>query len=103
MDWSKTARQLHDQVRGLYPWPAATAALDGIRCKILRTALSGETTNKAPGTVLQADKKGLRVACGDGGVLDILELQPDGKKAMAAPAFLLGHPIPVGTVLTKQE
>lgn len=103
MDWGKTARQLHDQVRGLYPWPAATAVLDGIRCKILRTALCAETTNKAPGTVLLADKKGLRVACGDGGVLDILELQPDGKKAMAAPAFLLGHPIPVGTMLTKQE
>ena len=103
MDWNKTARQLHDQVRGLYPWPAATAVLDGVRCKIPRTALSGETTNKAPGTVLRADKKGLRIACGDGGVLDILELQPDGKKAMAAPAFLLGHPIPAGTVLTKQE
>lgn len=103
MDWEKTARQLHDQARGLYPWPAATAVLDGIRCKILRTALPGETANKAPGTVLQADKKGLRVACGDGGVLDILELQPDGKKAMAAQAFLLGHPVPAGTVLTKQE
>ena len=103
MDWGKTARQLHDQVRGLYPWPAATAVLDGIRCKILRTALPGETTNKAPGTVLQADKKGLRIACGDGEVLSILELQPDGKKAMAAPAFLLGHPIPVGATLTKQE
>ena len=103
MDWNKTARQIHDQVRGLYPWPAATAVLDGIRCKILRTALCAETTNKAPGTVLQADKRGLRVACGDGRVLDILELQPDGKKAMAAPAFLLGHPIPAGTVLTKQE
>lgn len=103
MDWNKTARQLHDQARGLFPWPAATAVLDGIRCKVLRTALPGGTTNKAPGTVLQADKKGLRIACGDGGVLDILELQPDGKKAMAAPAFLLGHPIPVGTTLTKQE
>lgn len=103
MDWTRTARQLHDQVRGLCPWPAATAVLDGIRCKILRTAISGETTAKAAGTVLQADKKGLRAACGDGGVLEILELQPDGKKAMAAPAFLLGHPIPVGTILTKQE
>lgn len=103
MDWGKTARQLHDQARGLFPWPAATAVLDGIRCKILRTALTEETTDKAPGTVTQADKKGLRIACGDGGVLDILELQPDGKKAMAAPAFLLGHPIPAGTVLTKQE
>lgn len=103
MDWGRTACQLHDQVRGLYPWPAATAVLDGIRCKLLRTALSGETTNRAPGTVVQADKKGLRVACGDGRVLDILELQPDGKKAMAAPAFLLGHPLPAGTALRPRE
>ena len=102
MDWGKTARRLHDQVRGLYPWPAATAVLDGVRCKVLRTALTGEATGKAPGTVIQADKKGLRVACGDGGVLDILEPQPDGKKAMAASAFLLGHPIAVGATLTKQ-
>ena len=103
MDWGRTARQLHDQVRGLYPWPSATAELDGVRCKVLRTALPGETAGKVPGTVLRADKKGLRIVCGDGGVLDILELQPDGKKAMAAAAFLLGHPIPAGTVLTKQE
>ena len=103
LDWKNSARRLHDQVRGLYPWPAATAALDGVRCKVLRTALSGEKTNKAPGTILQADKKGMKIACGDGGVLDILELQPDGKKAMAAAAFLLGHPIPAGTILTKQE
>lgn len=100
MDWTRTARQLHDQARGLYPWPSATAELDGVRCKILRTALTGETSGKAPGAVLQADKKGLRVVCGDGGVLDILELQPDGKRAMAASAFLLGHPIPAGTTLT---
>lgn len=103
LDWTRTARQLHDQVRGLYPWPAATAVLDGVRCKILRTALADETTGSAPGAVLQADKKGLRVACGDGRVLDILELQPDGKKAMPAPAFLLGHPVAPGTLLTKQE
>ncbi len=103
MDWNRTARQLHDQVRGLFPWPAAAAELDGVRCKILGTALPGTTTDKAPGTVLQADKKGLKIACGDGGVLEILMLQPDGKKAMAASAFLLGHPVPPGTILTKQE
>ena len=104
MDWGRTARQLHDQVRGLYPWPSATAMLDGTRCKILRTALSsGEGSEEPPGTVTQADKKGLIVTCGDGKTLEILELQPDGKKAMAAAAFLLGHPISVGTVLMKQE
>ena len=103
MDWGRSARQLHDQVRGLHPWPAATAVLGGVRCKVLRTALSGEHTDSAPGTVLQADKRGLRVACGDGVGLDLLEIQPDGKKAMTAPAFLLGRPVPPGTILTKQE
>lgn len=102
MDWNRTARQLHDQVRGLYPWPAATAELDGVRCKVLRTAILDEQTKDAPGTVLQADKRGLRIACGGGGVLEIVEVQPDGKKAMAASAFLMGHPIETGSsILTK--
>lgn len=93
MDWSRTARQLHDQVRGLIPWPSAVTEIDGVRCKIWRTRLTGERSGKAPGTVVQADKKGLKLVCGDGQVLQIEELQPDGKKRMAATAFLLGHPI----------
>lgn len=95
IDWDKPARRIHDQVRGLYPWPSATAEVDGVRCKILRTALTGETTGKAPGSFVQADKHGMKVACGGGEVLEILELQPDGKKRMAASAFLLGHPIKI--------
>lgn len=101
MDWRKTARQLHDQVRGLYPWPAAAAVLDTVRCKIVRTGLPGEHSDQAPGTVLQADKRGLRISCGDGEILEILELQPDGKKVMAASAFLMGHPIQAGVQLTN--
>ena len=93
MDWSRSARQLHDQVRGLVPWPSATAEIDGTRCKIWATTLTGERTDQAPGTVVQADKRGLKVACGDGQVLQIDQLQPDGKKRMAATAFLMGHPI----------
>ena len=95
MDWTRTARQLHDQVRGLAPWPSATAEIDGVRCKIWKTTLTGERTGKAPGSVIQADKKALKIACGDGQALRIDELQPDGKKRMAATAFLLGHPIQV--------
>ena len=95
IDWTRGARQIHDQVRGLYPWPAAITEVDGVRCKIIRTAMTGETTGKEPGKFVQADKKGLKVACGAGEVLEIVELQPDGKKAMAATAFLLGHPISI--------
>jgi len=95
IDWTRSARQVHDQVRGLYPWPSAVTEIDGIRCKILRTAISGDTTNLEPGAFVQADKKGLRVACGGGSIIEILELQPDGKKSMAATAFLMGHPIKI--------
>ncbi len=95
IDWKKSARQVHDQVRGLYPWPAAVAEIDGVRCKIVRTALTNDATGKEPGSFVQADKKGLKIACGGGQVLEILELQPDGKKAMPATAFLLGHPIKI--------
>ena len=95
MDWGRTARQLHDQVRGLAPWPSAITQLDGVRCKIWATTLTGETSGKVPGTIVQADKKALKIVCGDGQVLRIDELQPDGKKRMAATAFLLGHPISI--------
>ena len=93
IDFSRPARAIHAQVRGLYPWPSATMELDGVRCKVLRTAVTGETTGKTPGTIVQADKKGLKIACGDGKVLELVTIQPDGKKAMAATAFLMGHPI----------
>lgn len=93
IDFSRPARAIHDQVRGLYPWPSATMELDGVRCKVLRTAVTGEATGKTPGTIVQADKKGLKIACGDGKVLELVTIQPDGKKAMAATAFLMGHPI----------
>lgn len=93
IDWGKPAKKIHDQVRGLYPWPSAVSEIDGVRCKIIRTALTEETTMKTAGAFVQADKKGMKISCGNGEVLEILELQPDGKKAMTAAAFLMGHPI----------
>ena len=95
IDWTRSAREIHNQVRGLYPWPSAIAFIDGVRCKINKTALCPEKTNKAPGSFVQADKKGMKIACRDGEVLEIVDLQPDGKKRMQATAFLLGHPIEI--------
>ena len=96
MDWNRPARALHNQVRGLIPWPAAVTELNGTRCKIFSTSVLEETTGKAPGTVLSADKGGLIIACGGGTVLQINELQVDGGKRMKAADYLRGHPIPVG-------
>lgn len=93
MDWNKTARQLHNQVRGLIPWPVAVTELNGMRCKVFTTSVPEEVTNLASGAILAAGKAGIKVACGDGTVLCIDELQADGGKRMTAAAYLAGHPI----------
>ena len=96
MDFSQSAQALHDQVRGLIPWPAATAHIGGVRCKVFSSLV--EQQNGEPGTVLEAGKKGLLVACGEG-ALRILELQPDGGKRMRAADYLQGHSVEVGNTL----
>ena len=90
VDWTKSARQVHDKVRGLHPWPVATAELGGKRFKIHATAVvegSGE-----PGQILGLTKTGLRIACGEGAV-EIRSLQAEGGKRMAAPDYFRGHPL----------
>lgn len=96
MDFTRSAQALHDQVRGLSPWPAAVTTVGGGRCKIFSTQV--EEGGGEPGQVLEAGKTGVLVACGQG-ALRILELQPDGKKRMKAADYLLGHPLEVGQVL----
>ena len=94
IDWTRSARAIDCQVRGLIPWPCATAELSGTRFKVYRTAPGVETSQK-PGTILSAGKRGIEVACGDGKSLIITELQAEGGKRMAAGAYLLGHPIEI--------
>ena len=94
INWTHSAREIDCQVRGLIPWPCATTELAGTRFKVYRT-VPGSKTDKAPGTILCAGKKGIEVACGDGKSLLITELQAEGGKRMAAGAYLLGHPIQI--------
>ena len=94
LDFSRSARQLHDQVRGLIPWPCASMTLDGKNVKVYRTAVGGETALTA-GKIAEAGKQGLAIACGDGRLLRILELQAEGGKRMAAADYLRGHPVQV--------
>lgn len=94
IDWTRSARAIDCQVRGLIPWPCASTELADQRFKVYRTA-PGRETDKAPGTILAAGKMGIEVACGDGKSLCITELQAEGGKRMAASAYLLGHPIQI--------
>lgn len=92
IDWTKAAQQVHDHVRGLHPWPIATANLAGTNFKIHATAIvdgSGE-----PGKILGLTKTGLQVACGEGAI-EIRMLQAEGGKRMSAPDYFRGHPLEV--------
>ena len=90
IDWTKTAQQVHDHVRGLQPWPVATMELKGQPFKVYETRIvpgSGK-----PGEILGLTKTGLVIACGRGAV-EIRVLQAQGGKRMAAPDYFRGHPL----------
>lgn len=91
IDFHKSAREIHNQVRGLIPWPATTAEIAGVSFKIFAVEVTEGTSEMPAGTVLGADKKGINVVCGDGKILRILELQAPGKKRMRAVDYLRGH------------
>ena len=95
IDWNKSAQAIHNQVRGLHPWPVAITEIGGTKFKIHQTVLVPETTGKAAGTPIELNKKGLRMACGDGTVLEIRQLQAEGGKRMAAPDYFRGHPLEI--------
>ena len=90
IDWNKTAQQVHNHVRGLHPWPVATAEIAGTKFKIHETVpVDGKGV---PGPVLGLTGTGLRIACGEGAV-EIRSLQAEGGKRMAAPDYFRGHPL----------
>ena len=93
IDWNRTALEIHNQIRGLLPWPATTMELQGTKFKVFASLLTGETEEQPAGMVLGADKIGIRVVCGDGGILCVTEVQAPGKKRMKAVDYLRGHPI----------
>ena len=90
IDWNKTAQQVHNQVRGLHPWPVATMELKGQKFKVHATRIV-EGSGK-PGEILGLTKTGLKIACGEGAV-EVVQLQAEGGKRMAAPDYFRGHPL----------
>lgn len=97
INWSDSALNVHNLVRGLQPWPVATTNFKGKTLKIHSTRLSDKTGGK-PGEIIK-DKNGVFVACGDGQWVELVEVQLEGKKRMAADEFFRGHPIENGDTL----
>ncbi len=97
VDWTRSAQEIFNQIRGLYPWPgASTDIISGKPVKLWRAQVVEKHTDAGPGAIIAASKQGIDVACGElQHILRILELQPPGKKRMSAADYLRGHPIQV--------
>ncbi len=98
LDWTLTAEQLANRVRGLTPWPGAYTFAKGDRWTIWRAETSGQSGGAAPGAIHSTTKDAMLVATGKG-LLAITELQPANSRRMTAAQYLAGHSLPPGLVL----
>jgi methionyl-tRNA formyltransferase len=91
VDWTWSARRIHNLIRGLHPWPHAVTYLGDRRLILLRSAVSPEDASaEAPGAILRATGDELHVATGDG-VIHLLEVQAEGGRPMGVREFMAGH------------
>ena len=98
VDWGRAARAVHNQIRGLQPWPLAAAMLRGHRMLLLRSAVKDDAPrDETPGTICGVDPDGIDVATRPGAVR-LLEIQMAGRAAMPAGAFLRGHALRPGEI-----
>lgn len=103
VDWNRTAQDIHNQIRGLNPWPTALTVYGGKNFKLHRSLLTGKfRQDLEPGSLI-ANKKQLFVVCGDHQLLELTVVQPLGSRKMAAEDFLRGHSIEPGASFDVQK
>lgn len=98
IDWTKTAENIHNHVRGMNPWPIATTQFDDKIVKIYETDFSDENSALKPGTIIDVSKSGIKVSTGNGTII-IKKIQMPNAKPLMIQDFLNGNNIEVGTVL----
>lgn len=101
IDWGLPARDIHNRVRGLQPWPMASTTIGGGRVLIHRTQLTDDSVPAGAGTIVDARGDAVSAAAGDGAVLRLLVIQPEGRRAMTAREFLSGHKLQPGMLLGR--
>lgn len=97
LDFTKTATEIHNAIRGYYSWPCAFFMMNGKRIKVI-SARIGDNTTKTAGTVI-GNTDELVIACGENSSIRLLTVQPEGSKAMSSKQMLCGNKIPLGTVV----
>ena len=91
IDWTRPAVEIERSIRGLQPWPVATAQIGGIVCKVFSAEIVAKSAGEEPGTIVFADRSGIAIACADAVIL-IRETQAPGGRRMTAAEYLRGHP-----------
>ncbi|MFD0616517.1 methionyl-tRNA formyltransferase [Paenibacillus sp. GCM10027629] len=99
IDWSRSSRDIFNQVRGLVPWSGGFTLWQDEVFKVWSCRVSASTSDAVPGTVLACDMNGIEVKTGDGSII-LTQVQPAGKKAMDASEFVRGGKMTKGTILT---
>jgi methionyl-tRNA formyltransferase len=104
LNWAWPSATIHNRVRGLQPWPMVWTSLHGKRVILVHTKLTADAVpaEAAPGTVLNVARSGIRVKTGDGAV-DVIVVQPEGRRAMPAWDFAAGHRVAVGQIFAPFE
>jgi methionyl-tRNA formyltransferase len=98
IQWNKSAISIRDLIRGLNPWPVAYTLYNGENMKIFKASLIEEESKKDPGSIISVDKKGIRVATGEG-ILLVEEIQfPNGKR-LKIEEYIKGNTIEAGIIL----
>ena len=98
IDYSKSAKDIHNLVRGVNPWPSAYTTYDNQTMKVWKTKVLRETSDKEPGTIISVDKEGIKVSTKDNVIL-IKEIQMPGKKRVLVEEYIKGNSIEANKIL----
>lgn len=98
VDFSKSAKEVHNLVRGVNPWPSAYATYNGETMKIWKTKVLDEQSIKEAGTILSVDKEGIKISTKDNVIL-VEEIQMPGKKRVLVGEYIKGNSVETGLVL----
>lgn len=102
IDWSKTAEEIHDFIRGLNPWPIAYSYYEDQMFKIYESEVISQKSMEKPGTIIEVSKNGIKVSCGEGVIL-IKRIQLPNSKPLYVKDYLNGNDIKIKTLLGKER
>lgn len=97
LDFNKSAKEIHNAIRGYYSWPCAFFVMNGKRVKVISAKIGDKTDASAGSVICNTDE--LQIACGDGISIRLLTVQPEGSKVMTSKQMLCGNKIDLGTVV----